>query len=188
MDFLKNKGLELASSSKWIHASDCYTDPLGWKDKTRKSGNVNVASERIALDSTSYKLVKDMDKFFLAITDLGRGLVGETKSWLCVAIDSISELLRHVTLQSVVGLLRNLCSHDQISSIFGLVHSDLHEEKTAVALEYMSFMVVSVEPNHHSSETSLLEKKFIQRKFNVGLNTEDGITVGGLLPMVQFNL
>ncbi|KAL5102394.1 hypothetical protein RYX36_006721 [Vicia faba] len=213
-DLLKNKGLELASSSKWIHVLDCYTDPLGWKDKTRKSGNVNVASERIALDATSYKSVKDMDKLFLAITDLGRGLVGESKSRFCVAIDSISELLRHATLQSVAGLLSNLRSHDQISSIFGLVHSDLHEEKAAAALEYMSSMVASVEPDHHSSETSLSEKNFTQGKFNVRLkrrngrvrvmcekfkveaggisfasvSAEDGTTVAGLLPKVQFNL
>ncbi|CAI8616532.1 unnamed protein product [Vicia faba] len=161
MGFLKNKGLELAYSSKWIHVSDCYIDPLGWKDKTRKYGNVNVASKRIALDSTSYKSVKDMDKFFLAIIDLGRVSCRPSKQ---------------------------LCNHDQILSIFGFVHSNLHEEKTEVTLEYMSFMVASVEPNHHSLETSLLEKNFTQRKFNVGLNAEDGITVGGLLPMVQFNL
>ncbi|XP_058761492.1 elongator complex protein 5-like [Vicia villosa] len=208
-DLLKKNGLELASSNKWIHVLDCYTDPLGWK-----SGNVNVPSEGTSLDVTSYKSVKDMDRLFLATTDLGRGLVGENKSRFCVAIDSISELLRHASLQSVAGLLSNLRSHDKISSIFGLVHSDLHDERAAAALEYMSSMVASIEPGHHSSENSLSEKNFTQGKFNVRLkrrngrvrvmcekfkveaggisfasvSAEDGITVAGLLPKVQFNL
>ncbi|AES98633.1 putative elongator complex protein [Medicago truncatula] len=211
---LKNKGIELSSSNKWIHVLDCYTDPLGWKDKTRKSGNVTIPSDQISLATTSYKSVKDMDKLFLAITELGRGLVGENKVRFCVAIDSLSELLRHASLQSVAGLLSNLRSHDQISSIFGLLHSDLHEERAATALEYMSSMVASVESDHHSSENSLSEKNFTQGKFNVRLkrrngrvrvtcekfkveaggisftsvSAEDGTTVAGLLPKVQFNL
>lgn len=57
-----------------IHVLDCYTDPLGWKDKTRKSGNVTIPSDQISLATTSYKSVKDMDKLFLAITELGRGI------------------------------------------------------------------------------------------------------------------
>ncbi|CAJ2652512.1 unnamed protein product [Trifolium pratense] len=213
-DFLKNKGVELSSSNKWIHILDCYTDPLGWKDKARKSGNVNVVSDQISLATSSYKSVKDMDKLFLAITDLGRGLVGENKVRFCVAIDSLSKLLRHASLQSVAGLLSNLRSHDQISSIFGLLHSDLHEERATAALEYMSSMVASVEPDHHSSENCLSEKNFTQGKFSVrskrrngrvretsekfkveaegisfaSISAEDGTTVAGLLPKVQFNL
>jgi hypothetical protein len=58
-----------------IRILDCYTDPLAWKDKTRKSGNVNVLSNQISLATSSYKSVKDMDKLFLAITELGRGIV-----------------------------------------------------------------------------------------------------------------
>ncbi|KAK2430265.1 hypothetical protein P8452_43692 [Trifolium repens] len=213
-DLLKNKGVEPASSNKWIRILDCYTDPLGWKDKTRKSGNVNVLSNQISLATSSYKSVKDMDKLFLAITELGKGLVGESKARFCVAIDSLSELLRHASLQSVAGLLSNLRSHDKISSIFGLLHSDLHEERATAALEYMSSMVGSVEPDHHSSENSLLEKNFTQGKFSVrskrrngrvrvtsekfkveaegisfaSISAEDETTVAGLLPKVQFNL
>jgi len=58
-----------------IHVLDCYTDPLGWKDKIRKSGNVTIPSDQISLATTSYKSVKDMNKLFLAITELGRGIV-----------------------------------------------------------------------------------------------------------------
>ena len=35
---------------------------------------------------------------------------------------------------------------DQISSIFWLLHSDIHEARVTVVLEYLSFMVASLEP------------------------------------------
>ncbi|KAJ1385945.1 Elongator complex protein 5 [Sesbania bispinosa] len=178
---LKMKGVDVASSNKWIHILDCYTDPLGWKEKTRKSGNVTDPSHQISVDTTSYKTVKDMDKLFLVITELGKGLVGQNKARFCVAIDSLSELLRHASLQSVASLLSNLRSHDQISSIFGLLHSDLHEEKAAAVLEYMSSMVASVEPFHYSAdgqrgnlENTLSEKNLIKGKFNVRFKRRNG--------------
>ncbi|KAK7385526.1 hypothetical protein VNO78_31248 [Psophocarpus tetragonolobus] len=182
---LKRNGVDVTSSSKWIHVLDCYTDPLGWKDKTRKPVNVvtNVTdpSHQISLATSSYKTVKDVDKLFSVITELGRGLVGENKSRICVAIDSLSELLRHASLQSVAGLLSNLRSHDQISSIFGLLHSDLHEERAVAVLEYMSSMVASVDPYHPSAdvqkgclENSLYEQNFTKGKFNVRSKRRNG--------------
>jgi len=77
---------------------------------------------------------------------------------------------------------------DQISSIFGLLHSDLHEERAAAALEYMSSMVASVESGHHSSENSLSEKNFTQGKFNVRLKRRNGrvrVTVISLFLIVN---
>lgn len=53
---------------------DCYTDPLGWKDRTRKSGDVTDPSHQISLATSSYKTVKDMDKLFSVITERGRGI------------------------------------------------------------------------------------------------------------------
>ncbi|XP_027331778.1 elongator complex protein 5 isoform X1 [Abrus precatorius] len=178
---LKMKGVDVAASNKWIHILDCYTDPLGWKDKNRKSRNVTDPSHQISLATSSYKTVKDMEKLFSVITELGRGLVGENKARFCVAIDSLSELLRHASLQSVAGLLSNLRSHDQISSIFGLLHSDLHEERAAAVLEYMSSMVASVDPYHHSAdgqrgylEYSASEQNFTKGKFNVRFKRRNG--------------
>lgn len=57
-----------------IHILDCYTDPLGWKDKTRNSVNVTDPSHQISLATSSYKSVKDVDKLFSVITELGRGI------------------------------------------------------------------------------------------------------------------
>lgn len=77
---------------------------------------------------------------------------------------------------------------DQISSIFGLLHSDLHEERAGAALEYMSSMVASVESDHHSSENYLSEKNFAQGKFNVRLKRRNGrvrVTVISLFLIVN---
>lgn len=72
-------------------------------------------------------------------------------------------------------------STDQISSIFGLLHTDLHEERAAAVLEYMSSMVASVEPSHHSAdgqigylENSLSEQNFTKGKFNVRFKRRNG--------------
>ncbi|XP_061347167.1 elongator complex protein 5 [Gastrolobium bilobum] len=180
-DLLKMKGVDVASSKNWIHVLDCYTDPLGWKDKMRKSGNVTDPSPQTSVSTSSYKTVKDLDKLFSVITELGRGLVGENKARFCVAIDSLSELLRHASLQSVAGLVSNLRSHDQISSIFGLLHSDLHEERAAAVFEYMSSIVASVDPFHHSAdgqrgylENSFSEQNFTKGKFNVRFKRRNG--------------
>lgn len=54
---------------------DCYTDPLGWKDKIRKSGNVKDLTGQSSLISSPYKTVKDLDKLFPVITELGRGIL-----------------------------------------------------------------------------------------------------------------
>ncbi|KAI4299295.1 hypothetical protein L6164_032766 [Bauhinia variegata] len=218
LDLLKMKGVDVASSHKWIHILDCYTDPLGWKDKTRKPGNIRDFPPQIL--TTTYKNVKDMDKLFSVITELSRGFVGENKARFCVAIDSLSELLRYTSVQSVASLLSNLRSHEQISCIFGLLHSDLHKERATAVLEYTSSMVATVEPLHSINgqngnlENSLSEQNFTKGKFNVrfkrrngrvrvmceefkvegrdisftSISSTDGTTISGLLPKVHFNL
>ncbi|ESW14203.1 hypothetical protein PHAVU_008G261300 [Phaseolus vulgaris] len=178
---LNMNGVDVAASNKWIHILDCYTDPLGWKDKTRKSVNATDCSPQISLPTTSFKTVKDVDKLFSVITELGRGLVGENKARFCVAIDSLSVLLRHASLQSVAGLLSDLRGHDQVSNIFGLLHSDLHEERAVAALEYMSSMVASVDPYHHSADgqkgflgDSFSQQNLTKGKFNVRSKRRNG--------------
>ncbi|XP_028807179.1 elongator complex protein 5 isoform X2 [Neltuma alba] len=197
-------------SQSRIHILDCYTDPLGWKDKIQKSRNVRDIPCQSSLISSFYKDMKDMEKLFSIITELGGGLVEEKKAFFCVAIDSLSELLRLTTSQSVSGFLSNLRSHDQISCIFGLLHSDLHDDRVAAVLDYMSSMVANVEPFHHS----LSEQSFSRGKFNVrfkrrngrvrvtseefkvdpggisftSIPSADGLSISGLLPKVQFNL
>ncbi|KAL1106817.1 hypothetical protein V6Z11_D03G000300 [Gossypium hirsutum] len=57
-------------------------------------------------------------------------------------------MLRHASVSSVARLLSSLCSHDQISSIFWILHSDLHEARVTAVLEYLLSLVASLEPSH----------------------------------------
>ena len=69
---------------------------------------------------------------------------------------------------------------DQISCIFGLLHSDLHEERAAAVLEYMSSMVASVDQFHNSVDgqrsylENLSEQNFTKGKFNVRFKRRNG--------------
>ncbi|PON87867.1 Elongator complex protein [Trema orientale] len=146
IDLLKRRGLDFASSPKWIHILDCYTDPLGWKDGLVECASATSPSHEASNIATAYKNVKDVNKLISMIIELGQGLVGQGKFRFCAAIDSVSEMLRHASMSSVSGLVSNLRSHDRVSSIFWLLHSDLHQDRVTAAFEYISSMVASVEP------------------------------------------
>lgn len=70
----------------------------------------------------------------------------------------------------------------QVSSIFWVLHSDLHEDKVNAALEYLSSMVASVEPlnqcgNGQRSNVNtlpLLERSFAKGKFHVRFKRRNG--------------
>jgi hypothetical protein len=71
---------------------------------------------------------------------------------------------------------------EQISSIFWLLHSDLHEIKVTSALEYLSSVVASVEPLHQTAggkrgdleNLSLLEQNFGKGKLQVRFKRRNG--------------
>lgn len=71
---------------------------------------------------------------------------------------------------------------DQISSIFWLIHSDLHEMRVSTAFEYISSMVASIEPVVLSTNNGLgsagnllsLEQNFCKAKFHVRLKRRNG--------------
>lgn len=182
VDLLKRRGFDVASSPKWIQILDCYTDPLGWKDRLVESGNTAHLYNEASSGASLCKNVKDMDKLFSSIIDLGKGLVGQGKVRFCVAIDLVSEIFRHASISSVAGLLSNLRSSDQVSSIFWLSHSDLHEERVTAVLGYISSMVASVEPLNQSAtgqrcnweNLSLLERNYWKGKFQARFKRRNG--------------
>ncbi|XP_021296397.1 elongator complex protein 5 [Herrania umbratica] len=184
LEMLKNKGIDVVSSDKRIQILDCYSDPLGWKDRLIEAGNFTALSREASNSSTAnvFKDVKHMDKLYNSIIELGRGLVGGGKNQFSVAIDSVDEMLRHASTSSVAGLLSNFRSHDQVSSIFWLVHSDLHEARVAAVLEYLSSMVTSLEPLHQPANGqrgdlenfSLIEHNFKKGKFHVRIKRRNG--------------
>ncbi|MQM01190.1 hypothetical protein Taro_033940 [Colocasia esculenta] len=219
VDFLKGGGSSCVdSTAKWFRVLDCYSDPLGWKKHPSSSflqGGGNGSLEELR---TVFRDVKDLDKLCSLVLDLGRGLVGEGKGRFAIAIDSISTLLRHASLPSVASLISNLRAHSQVSTIFWLIHSDLHESRVCAALDYLSTMVAILEQRIENSrgEKGVLsiQHNFYGGRFHLRLKRRNGrvkilyedfhVEQGGikfselssenklvnqtLLPKVQFNL
>ncbi|XP_062107379.1 elongator complex protein 5 [Humulus lupulus] len=182
VNFLKRRGVDVASSPKWIEILDCYTDPLGWKCGLVESADATSLSYEASNTATICRNVKDVNELLSRTIKLGQGLVGQGGFRFSAAIDSVSELLRHASMSSVSGLLSNLRSHDQVSSIFWLLHSDLHEDRVIGAFEYMSSMVASVEPLNQyaggqrgtTNSISFLEQISSKGKFNVRFKRRNG--------------
>ncbi|WZZ02776.1 hypothetical protein YC2023_088697 [Brassica napus] len=158
LQFLKQKGIFVSSSSKWIRVLDCYTDPLGWIDQP-SPGVITEGSSLIKL----HKCVSDLKRLFSSIIEAGREMVGDGKTRFSVAIDSVNELLRHSSMPLVSGLLTDLRSHAQVSSLFWSLNTDLHQEKVTNALEYISTMKANLEPFCPSSDgkRNALENLFL---------------------------
>ncbi|XP_074381390.1 elongator complex protein 5 isoform X2 [Apium graveolens] len=175
-DLLKANGIDLVSSHKWLRVLDCYTDPLGWKDQ------IPCSLPSTSVSSSLCKDVKNLDRLLSSIFELGKGVIGDEKCRFAVAIDSISEMLRHSSMSSVAGFLSNLRSHGEISSVFWLLHEDLHESKTSAALEYMSSMLATIEPmtqlanglRESTENIPLTEQNFNRGKFNTRLKRRNG--------------
>ncbi|KAB1211204.1 Elongator complex protein 5 [Morella rubra] len=180
VELLKRRGIDVPSSQKWIQILDCYTDPLGWKEKLVEPGNNVRISNEASIGVCLCKTVKDMDKLLSSIIELGKGLVGQGRVRFCVAIDSVNEIIRHASIASVAGLVSNLRTNDQVSSIFWLSHSDLHEDRVTAVLEYMSSMVASIEPlnatgqRYDRENLSLTEHNCWKGKLLVRLKRRNG--------------
>ncbi|CAN1122581.1 Elongator complex protein 5 [Linum perenne] len=210
LDLLKTRGVELASSHNWLYILDCYTDPLGWKHQLVKSGIVeDVSPANLSAGTCIIQDVKDVDKLYSLILESGTGLVGQGKVRFSVAIDSVTEMRRHVPVSKIAGLISDLRSHD------------IHEVKLTASLEYLSSMVTSVEPLNqpHDSYVRDLGSLSLDNSFGKGklhtrfkrrngrlrimneeirmeesgikftsFSAEDGLVSQGLVPKVQFNL
>ncbi|KAJ8458236.1 hypothetical protein OPV22_031162 [Ensete ventricosum] len=179
IDLLRRKGVDASLVDKWVRILDCYSDPLGWKNRIPPLTNVQKPSTREHV--SFFRDVRDINKLLSSVLDLGKGFVGQGKTRFAVAVDLVSNLLRHTSLPSVAGLLNNLRSNDQISCIFWLIHSDLHEPRVSAALAYVSTVVASVQPimqltdEHRSRRDFLwLQKNSCKAKFCVRLKRRNG--------------
>ncbi|KAG1366869.1 Elongator complex protein 5 [Cocos nucifera] len=216
-DLFKTKGFDAALVDKLVRILDCRSDPLGWKDRLLHSAN----AEKSILNGSDYWKSSQLLSYVLFLAgSVGvlqflrhacavSGFSAEGKVRFAVAIDLVSNMLRHVSLPSVAAFLNNLRSND------------LHEPRASAALEYISTMVASLEPMMQSSDgqgTSgnllWLEENSRKAKFHVrlkrrngrvkllyeelhmeqaGIRFEAASSVGtivnqNLLPRVQFNL
>uniref|UniRef100_A0A0A9EXW5 Elongator complex protein 5 n=1 Tax=Arundo donax TaxID=35708 RepID=A0A0A9EXW5_ARUDO len=178
LDFMRRRGLDSNALERCVRILDCYSDPLGWKQKIQ---NQQHQENRRNQNITVFRNVKDVKKLMYSTTELGGGFEGEGKKYFSIAVDSISSILRHASVSSVSGLLSNLRSHDQVSSIFWLMHSDLHEPKVPRAFECLSTMVACVEPalvdpvcGEGHGNMSFLEQNYSKAKFIVRLKRRNG--------------
>ncbi|XP_074287383.1 elongator complex protein 5 [Silene latifolia] len=173
LDLLKRSGFDDVALDKWVRILDCYTDPLGWKHELKKSGQIGSCPES-SPGVTVCRDVRNLDKLLSEILELGKGLIGQGKDRFCIAIDSVSELLRDVKLSSVAALLSNIRSNGQVSSAFWLLHSDLHNGSTSAAFEYMCSIVASVEGITPQRGLSLFEQNVRKSMLRVRLKRRNG--------------
>ncbi|KAL7190721.1 hypothetical protein ACSBR2_022907 [Camellia fascicularis] len=182
VDLLKSGGIDVDSLHKWLRVLDCYTDPLGWKDRLVECGSITNLSPEASNKVRLCKDVRNLDNLSSSIIEMGKELVGQGKGRFSVAIDSATDMLRHASISSVAALLSSLRSHAQVSCAFWLLHSDLHEVRVTSVLEYMSSMLANVEPMTQSTNGqrgnseyfSLLEQNSKRGKFNVRMKRRNG--------------
>ncbi|CAM8968620.1 unnamed protein product [Rhodiola kirilowii] len=99
-----------------------------------------------------------------------------------VGIDCVSELLRYANVSAVSGFLSKLRSHETVSSVFWLLRSDLCDDRTVSAVEYLSSVVASVELVHQFGNGrkgkldvgSMREMNLKRGKFNVRFKLRNG--------------
>ncbi|CAL5326007.1 unnamed protein product [Camellia sinensis] len=182
VDLLKSRGIDVDSLHEWLRVLDCYTDPLGWKDRLVECGSITNPSPEASNKVRLCKDVRNLDNLSSSIIEMGKELVGQGKGRFSVAIDSATDLLRHASISSVAALLSSLRSHAQVSCAFWLLHSDLHEVRVTSVLEYLSSMLANVEPmtqstngqRGNSENFSLLEQNSKRGKFNVRMKRRNG--------------
>ncbi|WVZ55876.1 hypothetical protein U9M48_006481 [Paspalum notatum var. saurae] len=169
LDFMRRRGLDANALGRCVRILDCYSDPLGWKQKIHKQMHQENSAKQLSTNkenSTVFRNVKD-------------GLKEKAKRIFVLLLTR--SMLRHASVSSISGLLSNLRSHEQVSSIFWLIHSDLHEPKVSRALECLSTMVASVEPAlvdplcvESPGNMSFLEQNYSKAKFVVRLKRRNG--------------
>ncbi|KAK8941004.1 Elongator complex protein 5 [Platanthera zijinensis] len=168
LSLLNGKGLDASVLRKFLRILDCYSDPLGWKENILQSGGHDKPtlkeSDNVCRD------VKDVSKLLSLILELGKGFAGEGKTYFAVAIDSISTMLRYASLQLVAGFISNIRSQGQVSCMIWLLHTDLHEARSAAVLEYVSSIVASLEPMVQTTEG----KRGSENLFCLGRNSQNG--------------
>ncbi|KAK6150989.1 hypothetical protein DH2020_015921 [Rehmannia glutinosa] len=192
---LKGKGYDVVSSSFGL-----LYGPVGLEEQARGEWEHWESPPRSSVTVSLCKNVKDLDELLSSILELGKELSGDGRRRFVVAIDSVSEMLRHTSVSPVAALLSNLrvmvdpksdkdifivCCvliTDEVSSLFWLLHSDLHETRATAALEYMSSMKATIKQmvqpvdghKANSEEISLMEHYLRRGKLCVHVKRRNG--------------
>jgi elongator complex protein 5 len=130
----------------WFRQLDCYTDPLGWEGELASP----VQSDKTSFDSLSspavHRSIHNLQSLYAPILELGSASVYSSKTdRFVVFFDSISVLLRHHSIATVMLFFSALKGHEQVSAVAGLVHADLHEPEIMKSFTYMSSTTIALE-------------------------------------------
>lgn len=79
-----------------IQILDCYTDPLGWKEKLVEPGNNVRISNEASIGVCLCKTVTDMHKLLSSIIELGKGMVVYYRSIPVHLRSCFSEVIFHL--------------------------------------------------------------------------------------------
>ncbi|KAF3788377.1 Elongator complex protein 5 [Nymphaea thermarum] len=188
-DLLKRRGVDTTHSERWLQILDCYSDPLGWKDKLLSHTQEHVKDHK---NVAVFKDVTNTNKLIFSILDLGKEIIGQEKGRFSVAIDLVTELIRHTSRQLICSLINNFRSHDQLSSLLWSIHSDLHEPWTVAALDYLCSMTLYLDSMVHqptdvyrsNENLSRLEQNSNRGRLHLRLKRRNG----RVKILVQFNL
>ncbi|XP_057983568.1 elongator complex protein 5 isoform X1 [Malania oleifera] len=186
VNLLESRGVNLESPRKWFQILDCYTDPLGWKDQLMRCGKISNISQEASTSTVSLcKDVRDVDKLFSSIIELGKGLIGEGKGRFSVAMDL------YFFGRSLVFFF-GCCMEAscQVTIVDQKVARDIvltEETKNknimeTAAFEYMSSMVATLEPMSNSTNgprvdsenLPLLEQSYRKGKLSVRFKRRNG--------------
>jgi len=89
---------------------DCYSDPLGWKQKIQNQQHQENSTKQFSTNKeniTVFRNVKDVTKLMYSITELGGGFQGEGKRYFSIAVDSVVILVNYHHVSGAKTLSHN---------------------------------------------------------------------------------
>lgn len=111
-------------SSKLI-LHDIWTDPLGWNNPAEETDPLKLNPGSDFISRLCCRLAPSVSKIVVVIDTISSFLPYHTDSQMCSAILSL------VTASERISDIQNV-------QVLGLLHSDLHSEKTVKALRYLA--------------------------------------------------
>uniref|UniRef100_A0A453IQS8 Elongator complex protein 5 n=1 Tax=Aegilops tauschii subsp. strangulata TaxID=200361 RepID=A0A453IQS8_AEGTS len=186
LDIMLRHGLDSNALSRCVRILDCYSDPLGWKQNIRSEQHQEDSGTPCSTNKdtiTIFRSVKDVDKLSCSIIDLGRGFEGEGKTYFSVAVDSISSMLRHASVQSISGLLKP----EVVDSVYG---EERRGDMSFLEHNY-SKAKFHVRLKRRNGRVKHLYEELCVEGYDVKFISATSVSIEvnqSLLPKVQFNL
>eukprot|EP00850_Spirogloea_muscicola_P010656 SM000063S20046 [mRNA] locus=s63:544998:546946:+ [translate_table: standard] len=165
---------------------DCFSDPLGWMDSAAEAearGDIDGGGGGGAAPLACN--LQSLDHLGEAILAAGEeAYSGKAGSKFCVALDSLSALLRLHSLADIAAFIEHLRWQRQVCSLLLLLHADLHNASITAGLEYLATATLTLSEN---SQIRLRQKrrtgKFREIVEAYQLSSDGGLTFSHLRDM-----